>query len=104
MQGLLDHILDQELDLPTLEKNKVVLDKLYLHEPTIQRSIRTSMSQFQFKLLWSFLFGGWEKNFVPMNDLKDYVGEKQTLFISWLIHYTGWLLVPFAGGLVLLAV
>jgi len=39
-----------------------------------------------------------------MNDLKDYVGEKQTLFIAWLMHYTGWLLVPFAGGLILLAV
>jgi hypothetical protein len=55
-------------------------------------------------LLWSFLWGGWKKNFVPMNDLKDYVGEKQTLFIAWLIHYTGWLLVPFAGSLILLAV
>lgn len=46
VQGLLDHILDKELDLPTLEKNKVVIDKLYLHEPAIQKSIRASMKQF----------------------------------------------------------
>ena len=35
VQGLLDFLLDRELDLPTLEKNKVVLDKMYLHEPVI---------------------------------------------------------------------
>lgn len=35
VQGILDVILDHELDLPTLEKNKVVVDKLYLHEDLV---------------------------------------------------------------------
>jgi Calcium-activated chloride channel len=55
-------------------------------------------------LLWGFLWGGWKKNFVPINDLKDYVGEKQAFYVAWLIHYTGWLLVPLVGGIILLAI
>jgi len=54
--------------------------------------------------LWSFLLGGWKKHFVPINDIKDYIGEKQAFYVAWLIHYTSWLMVPFLGGLILLAV
>lgn len=62
------------------------------------------MQKYQSKLIWSFLWGRWEKDFVPINDLKDYVGEKQAFFMAWLIHYTSWLLFPLLGGVILLAI
>ena len=52
-----------ELDLDTLVKSKVVLDFMYLHDASTQKSIEKSVGEYKESLLWSLLWGfGWEKN------------------------------------------
>ena len=36
----------------------------------------------------------------PLNVIKDYYGEKMAFYFAWLIHYTGWLMIPSVIGLV----
>jgi len=52
-------------------------------------------------LLWG---RGWEKNIQPLNDIADYTGEKYAFYLTWLVHYTSWLMIPAVGGVVLLAI
>lgn len=50
------------------------------------------------KKFFSFWTMPWN---LPLDDVKDYFGEKIGLYFTFLCHYTSWLMVPaFAGGLV----
>lgn len=64
VQGLLNSLLEIELDLDTLIKSKIVLDFMYLHNTDTQKSIEKSFISNSLPLFWSLVFGGasWEKN------------------------------------------
>lgn len=44
---------------------------------------------------------GFKRNMQPLNFIKDYFGEKMGFYFAWLIHYTGWLMIPSIFGLIL---
>jgi len=63
------------------------------------------MREYFHKLIVGFIFGGkWQNYTHPISEIADYAGEKYAFYIAWLIHYTSWLLLPSAFGIIILAI
>mmetsp|Transcript_24367 Transcript_24367/g.17151 ORF Transcript_24367/g.17151 Transcript_24367/m.17151 type:complete len:108 (-) Transcript_24367:2164-2487(-) len=43
----------------------------------------------------------WTPYMQPINFIADYYGEKMGMYFAWLMHYTGWLLIPSVLGTIL---
>lgn len=102
---IIENLLDKEVDLNNLMRSKIVLDKIYLHNRNTQKQIEKGFYKNCWQLLWTLLWGNsWDKNTQPLNDIADYAGEQYAFYISWLMHYTSWLMVPSLGAVILLAI
>ena len=42
-----------------------------------------------------------EKHMLPMNYIRDYYGEKIAFYFCWIVHYTGWLMIPAVTGIIM---
>ena len=62
-----------------------------------------SWKKFRFKLVWGFIWKGFEANMQPLNFISDYYGEKYGFYFAWLVHYTGQLILPSLIGIAILA-
>ena len=58
------------------------------------------MSKHRNKLIWSFLFGGFEKHLEPLNIIKNYYGERYAFEYVYLLHYQAWLIIPGVLGII----
>mmetsp|Transcript_20422 Transcript_20422/g.69393 ORF Transcript_20422/g.69393 Transcript_20422/m.69393 type:complete len:748 (+) Transcript_20422:84-2327(+) len=75
------------LDMPKLKKEKCVLTYFPLHD---------YKELFELEAKWlKFFMKPWDQ---PLDDVKDYFGEKVGLYFLWLGHYTTWLIAPSIVG------
>ncbi|CAM9653012.1 unnamed protein product, partial [Phaeothamnion confervicola] len=76
------------LDIVRLVKNKCVMAFFPLHDKVEMRSLQLKWLRF-FQWPWN----------QPIDDVKDYYGEKVGLYFLWVAHYTTWLLPAALVGL-----
>ena len=79
-------------------RSGVILSHFPLH--TEQRHlIYSSWLEYRWSLSWGMIVGSrFLKNMQPLNFLKEYYGEKFGFYFAWLVHYTGWLILPAIVG------
>ena len=51
-------------------------------------------------LVWHNLSMGdsWLQHFEPINLIADYYGEKYALYLAFMLHHIGWILIPAVVG------
>jgi hypothetical protein len=47
---------------------------------------------------------GYKKHIKALDFVAEYSGEKMGFYFAWLVHYTSWLMIPSAVGLLLYSV
>ena len=60
-----------------------------------------SWIEYRLRLSFGMIFQGYKRNMQPLNFIKDYYGEKMGFYFAWLIHYTGWLILPSLFGVII---
>jgi len=65
-------------------------------------AIQKSMKEHRVKLFLNMIIGeSWTDHMEPINLIADYYGEKMALFMTFLIHHTGQMIIPSFFGLIL---
>jgi hypothetical protein len=78
------------LNLNTLIKEQCIVAAYPLHNYEELASLRSKWMRWR--------FAPWGQ---PLDDIKDYFGEKVGLYFAWLGHYTTWLIFPSIVGVLL---
>jgi len=92
-------IFKKEFSIETLLKAGVIIDHFMLHTSR-KYAIVESWNKHKFKLVISMYGNNWKQHSEPINLIANYYGEKQAMYFAFLIHHTGWLLLPsFIGTL-----
>ena len=80
---------------------KVVKSHVILH--TVNKNeIMASFKKHQVKLFFGMLLGDrWMDHMEPISLIADYYGEKMALFMTFLIHHVGQMMIPSVFGLIL---
>ena len=65
-------------------------------------AIQKSMKENGTKLFINMIIGeSWVDHMEPISLIADYFGEKMALFMTFLIHHTGQMIIPLIFGLML---
>lgn len=80
----------------------MIQDFAILHERPEQALILKTFLKHKKNLILKFAFGNyWRNDMKALDYIADYFGEKKAFYITWLIHYTSWLIYPSFVGLVI---
>ena len=85
------------MDLGYMEKSHVISDHFPCHN-NVRENVTESWHDNKSRLVWGFLVGGFESHMQPINFISEYYGEKYGFYFSWLVHYTGQLILPSVIG------
>ena len=89
-----------------MKSSGVIIDEFPVHF-TEREYIYKSWLHYRWRLIKGMVFQGYRSQMQPLNFIKDYYGEKFGFYLTWLIHYTGWLIpVAFIGvicGIIIIA-
>ena len=84
-------------------KAKVIKDHVILHTAN-KNEIMLSFKEHQWALFFSMIIGDkWTTHMEPISLIADYYGEKMALFMTFLIHHVGQMVIPSVFGLALWA-
>lgn len=100
-QEAIYEFLSKEIDFDYFESAGIIEAHYPLHLKYTLFEIQESMSKYRFRLLKSFLWGDFVKHFQPINQMKNYYGEKYAFEFAYLLHYQAWLSIPSVVGLML---
>ena len=94
-------IFAEEFDMKVLESAGVILKTVILHTVG-KHAIMESFEDKKWKLFFSMIVGeNWYFHMEPISLIADYYGEKLALFMTFLIHHVGQMVIPSFFGLVL---
>ena len=84
-----------------LVEAKVVISHVMLHTVN-KNAIMESFKVHQWKLFLTMIMGEtWVEHMEPISLIADYYGEKMALFMTFLIHHVGQMVIPSFFGLIL---
>ncbi len=99
---LIEAIFKQEFNVGTLEENNVVHEHFMPHTSK-KYEIIESLNKKSKSLLWHML--SFSDSFLdhmePINLIADYFGEKYALYLTFMFHHVGWLILPGVLGTIL---
>ena len=93
-------IFKKEFSIETLQEGGVILEHFMLHTSR-KYAIVESWNKHKKKLTLAMYGNNWTKHSEPINLIANYYGEKQAMYFAFLIHHTGWLIVPCIVGTLL---
>ena len=89
----------KEFNVRTLIEGGVVFEHFMPHSSK-KYEIIESLDKHVLKLIWNNLSmtESFRKHFEPINLIADYYGEKYALYLAFILHHIGWILVPAVVG------
>lgn len=99
---LMQSIFDKEFNVQTLIEGGVIYEHFMPHTSK-KHEIIESLDKHGFRLVWNMMSmsESFLNHFEPINLIADYYGEKYALYLAFLYHHVGWLIVPSIVGSVL---
>lgn len=98
IHSIILNYMREHVDIDYLTKRHVILDHFPMHHKD-RETVTESWDKYKVRLTKGFIFTGFKDNMQPLNFIADYYGEKYGFYFSWLVHYTGQLIIPSIVGL-----
>lgn len=93
-------IFQKEFSIETLVNAKVILSHFMSHTKR-KTAIVESWNKHSKNLVFSMYGNNWRQYSEPINLIANYYGEKQAMYFAFLIHHTGWVIIPSVLGVCL---
>ena len=95
-------IFRKEFNIDTLIENNVVYEHFMPHTSK-KHEIIESLNKNAKSLIWSMVSfsDAFLYHMEPMNLIADYFGEKYALYLTFMYHHVGWLILPGVLGCIL---
>jgi hypothetical protein len=89
-----------EFDIGTLMKAGIISNH-YMSHQNRRYAIMKSFRAKGFNLMMQFIGTQYVPHLEPLSLIADYYGEKQALYLAFLMHHIGWLSIPSMLGLIM---